>query len=181
MLVLVIILRFKYVYYLVMIINVQLKANINCSMTTAKVYSGKNSTTTTTDRPWFIFTLFSRQSVQIPHTLYATNIWNNLTNYHWKKESIIKVMAGIHLVLAIPSHYRHYPVKAIALFGNYYTRTKTYSMDFFVRLMLRIEPRQASKLFQSLFVGICFPMGTQHVMTHVENICLFCGQNYGYA
>lgn len=41
-----------------MIINVQLKANINCSMTTAKVYSGKNSTTTTTDRPWFIFTLY---------------------------------------------------------------------------------------------------------------------------
>lgn len=165
-----------------MIINVQLKANINCSMTTAKGYSGKNSTTTTTDRPWFIFTLFSR--AVCPNTSH-TVCHKYLEQSHQlplkKKESIIKAMVGIHLVLAIPSHYRHYPVKAIALFGNCYTRTKTYSLDFFVRLMLRIEPRQASKLFQSSFVGICFAMGTQHVMTHVENICLFCGQNYGYA
>lgn len=137
-----------------MIINVQLKANINCSMTTAKFYSGKNSTTTTTDRPWFIFTLFSR--AVCPNTSH-TVCHKYLEQSHQLplkiKESIIKAMVGIHLVLAIPSHYRHYPVKAIALFGNCYTRTKTYSLDFFCSPYASNETQTGVKII-SIFVCI---------------------------
>lgn len=60
-------------------------------------------------------------------------------------------MVGIHLVLAIPSHYRHYPVKAIALFGNCYTRKQTYSLDFFCSLYASTETQTGVKII-SIFV-----------------------------